>query len=81
MYNEHHNLVSEFPKHRDLIHTLKETDAHFRRLFDLYHEVDKELHQIESGVVSPSDEYVESCKKRRLKLKDELFEILSAKAA
>lgn len=81
MSNEQHNLISEFPEYRDLIHTLKESDSHFRRLFDSYHEADKELHQIESGIIQPADDYVETCKKKRLMLKDELFGILKAKAA
>lgn len=78
---EAHDLHAEFPEYERLIHALKESDNHFRRLFDEYHEVDKEVHRIESGIENTSDEYAEECKKRRLKLKDKLFEILKSKAA
>lgn len=78
MQNESHDLVHEFPEYREKIHELKESDNHFRALFDEYHIVNKEVHRIEQGVETPSDEYTEDCKKKRLKLKDELFEILKA---
>ena len=29
-----HDLAHEFPEMKDAIHALKETDNHFRRLFD-----------------------------------------------
>ena len=78
MQNESHDLVHEFPEYREKVHELKEGNNHFRALFDEYHTVNKEVHRIEQGVETPSDEYTEDCKKKRLKLKDELFEILKA---
>ncbi len=77
---EAHDLHHEFPEHHELIHTLKESDAHFRKLFDAYHEADKEVHRIEAGVENTSDAYAEDCKKKRLKLKDELFAMLQKAA-
>lgn len=73
-----HDLHSEFPEYKESIHTLKESNAHFRKLFDAYHEVNREVHRIESGVENTSDAYTEDCKKKRLALKDELFEMLKA---
>ena len=63
MQNEKHDLVHEFPEHRDAIHNLKMNNHHFARLFDEYHEVDHEVHRIESGVENTSDEYLEDRKK------------------
>ena len=72
MLTEKHDLLHEFPEHRDIIHKLKMSDAHFARLFDEYHELDHEVHRIETGVENTSDDYLEERKKTRLHLKDEL---------
>ncbi len=76
MLSEKHDLVHELPEHRDTIHNLKMTNNHFARLFDEYHEVDHEVHRIESGVENTSDEYIEERKKARLHLKDELLRMI-----
>lgn len=78
---ESHDLHHEFPEYQELIHRLKETDNHFRSLFNDYHAVDKEVHRFEAAGSNTSDEYAEECKKKRLKLKDELSAILREKAA
>jgi uncharacterized protein YdcH (DUF465 family) len=76
MQGEHHDLVHELPEFRDKIHALKISDRHFARLFDEYHEVDHEVRRIEQEIETPSDEYTEELKKKRLHLKDELFGML-----
>lgn len=76
MLNEKHDLVHELPEHRDTIHNLKMTDNHFAKLFDEYHEVDHEVHRIETNVETTSDEYLEEKKKQRLHLKDELLKMI-----
>ncbi len=76
MQGEHHDLVHELPEFRDKIHELKISDRHFARLFDEYHEVDHEVRRIEQEIETPSDEYTEELKKKRLHLKDELFGML-----
>jgi len=73
---EKHDLLHELPEYRDQIHELKLNNAHFARLFDQYHEVDHEVHRIETGVETPSDDYTEERKKLRLNLKDQLFDML-----
>ena len=73
---EKHDLLSEFPESKEIIHTLKMNNNHFARLFDEYHNVDHEVHRIETGAESTSDEYLETRKKQRLKLKDELFQMI-----
>jgi uncharacterized protein YdcH (DUF465 family) len=73
---ENHSLINEFPEHKKVIHDLKTGNHHFARLFDEYHGLDKEIHRIEEGVENTSDEYVETLKKKRLHLKDELFSII-----
>ena len=76
MLNEKHDLIHELPEHRETIHNLKMTNNHFSRLFDEYHEIDHEVHRIESGIENTSDEYLEEKKKQRLHLKDELFQMI-----
>ncbi|GMR16440.1 MAG: DUF465 domain-containing protein [Gammaproteobacteria bacterium] len=76
MLNEKHDLIHELPQHRETIHNLKMTDPHFAQLFDEYHEVDHEVHRIETGIENTSDEYLEGRKKQRLHLKDKLFQLI-----
>lgn len=76
MQGEHHDLVHELPEYREKIHELKVSDKHFAKLFDEYHEVDHEVRRIEQEIETPSDEYTEELKKKRLLLKDELFGML-----
>ena len=76
MHIENHSLVKEFPEHKAVIHDLKLNDGHFARLFDDYHEVEKEVHRLESEDSPVADDYIEGLKKKRLALKDELFAML-----
>lgn len=70
-----------FPEFRDLITKLKTEDAHFTRLFDKHNELDQQIKNIENRIESGSAMDVENLKKEKLKLKDELYVILKAKAA
>ncbi len=71
-----HELAEELPELKDQIHKLKTTDAHFARLFDSYHDVNREIHRTEAAGVNIADEHHEELKRRRLQLKDELFGML-----
>lgn len=79
MHNEPHDLIHELPECRDKIHDLKVENAHFRKLYDQYHVINKEIHRIEQGIESHSDKYTEDKKKERLSLKDQLFEMIKSK--
>ena len=72
---EKHDLLHEFPEHRETIHSLKLGNAHFSKLFDEYHDVDHEVHRIENGVENTADDYLEERKKVRLHLKDQLYKM------
>ena len=78
MFGEKHDLLHEFPEHKERIHELKMSDQHFVRLFDQYHKIDHEVYRIEQGVETPSDDYTEGLKKQRLHLKDELLALIKA---
>ena len=82
MSNTPHELADEFPADRALLHDLKMNDSHFVTLSERYHEVNGEIHRIEAEIETPSDEYTETLKKKRLALLDEIAAILSkARAA
>ncbi len=68
-----HPLLSEFPEHRDVIVQLKTSDAHFRRLYEEYHEVDKHIVRIEEQIEPATDAFTEGLKVKRLHLKDDLL--------
>lgn len=73
---ENHSLVKELPEYKDQIHELKMNDAHFRRLFDEYQYLTGEIENIEQEIVLASTLEEEEFKKRRLQLKDTLYDML-----
>ena len=76
MTNKLHDLATEFPDMKSTIHTLKTKDAHFKRMYDEYEAVAKELHRFNEGAGGITDEHAEELKKKRLELKDKLFALL-----
>lgn len=75
---EHHALINEFPQFRERIHDLKIGDSHFARLFEEYHDIDKQIVRVEQGIEARSDAALEELKKRRVLLKDQLYRMLQA---
>ena len=75
---EHHDLVHDFPELKDRIHELKVGDAHFRRLFDEYHELTRSVENMEDEVTPVTTLAEENAKLRRVHLKDELYRMLTA---
>lgn len=73
---EHHPLIVEFPDHRETLHSLKESNAHFHKLMESYEELDKQVYRIEEGIETPEDSVITALKKRRLELKDEIAAML-----
>jgi len=75
-----HELHEEFPEAADALHTLKTNDAHFARLAEEYHTINRQVHRIETDVEPTSDEVLEDLKKKRLHLKDQIAALLAAAA-
>ena len=75
-----HELAEEFPHAADRIHALKRTSTHFARLADKYHELNRQIHRIETDIEPASDAYQTELRKKRLALKDEIQAILNAAA-
>ncbi len=76
MLNEKHDLLHELPEHKEEIHHLKLNDNHFAKMFDDYHQIDHEVHRIETGVETTAEDYLDAKKKERLRLKDEMYAMI-----
>ena len=74
---EHHDLIHEFPQMKARIHDLKLSNAHFRRLFDEYHELTRKIEKMENEVTPVATHTEEEAKLRRVHLKDELYHLLT----
>ena len=70
-------LTEIFKRDRELLTRLKREDAHFARLAEEYHAVNRQVHRIEAETEAASDERTESLKKQRLTLLDTLTGIVS----
>ncbi|WP_422369981.1 YdcH family protein [Hoeflea sp.] len=73
-----HELAEEFPEHTAKLHELKQSDAHFAKLSDAYHDVNRAIHRAETNVEPTDDFHMEEMRKERLKLKDEIYGMLVA---
>ena len=71
-----HELHEEFPNDSQRIHDLKVSNAHFARIAERYHALNRDIHRVEAGVQAMSDESLETLKKQRLLLKDEVASML-----
>lgn len=65
-----------FPEYRDLISRLKTEDAHFHRLFEKHNQLDHEIKNLEASSGPSASVEIESKKKEKLALKDDLYVIL-----
>jgi uncharacterized protein YdcH (DUF465 family) len=72
-----HELAEEFPEKVDAMSALKASDAHFARLSDEYHEVNRAVHRAETNVEPISETAETELRKKRAVLKDEIWGILS----
>jgi uncharacterized protein YdcH (DUF465 family) len=73
---EKHDLLHEFPELQEKIHELKISDAHFRKLFDEYHEVEHQIHRINMGSEIANDNFLYELKAKLLFLKDNIYAYL-----
>lgn len=78
MSHTQHELAEVLPEFAERIHALKQENRHFARLADEYHDVNRQVHRLETNVEPAADETIETAKKTRLKLLDEIRAMLSA---
>ncbi|MCA0929012.1 YdcH family protein [Ruegeria profundi] len=72
-----HELAEEFPDKVELMSQLKQSDAHFARLADEYHEINRTVHRAEANIEPMEDLAEGELRKKRAALKDEIWAILS----
>ncbi|WP_173912264.1 YdcH family protein [Acinetobacter sp. Marseille-Q1618] len=65
-----------FPEYRSLISQLKQNDAHFSKIFEEHNELDHEIIRLEQNPVTQGIDEIDVLKRKKLKLKEELYEIL-----
>ncbi len=70
-----------FPEYRDLITQLKGHDHHFTRLFDKHNELDQLIKNMEAHIQPGTQLEIETLKKEKLALKDQLYAILKQASA
>lgn len=71
-----HELMEEFPDKTDAMHRLKGEDAHFARMFDDYHTINRAIHRAETNVEPTDDLHMSEMRKERMALKDKIAVIL-----
>lgn len=65
-----------FPEHRELITKLKSSDRHFSHLFDKHNALDQRIKNMEAFIEPGTPEQIETLKKEKLLLKDQIYAIL-----
>jgi hypothetical protein len=73
-----HELAEEFPAEVEKMHKLKLENAHFAKLFDEYHEVNRAVHRAEASVEPTDDAHEGELRKQRTRLKDAIWALISA---
>lgn len=73
-----HELADDFPDQADRIRELKQADAHFARLVEDYHEVNRAVHRAETLVEPTSPAHETELRRRRMQLKDDIWRRLQA---
>ena len=69
-----------FPEHQALIHKLRHDNPHFAKIFEKHEELDKEIAQLELNPVHLINDDIELLKRKKLKMKDEIYKILTQTA-
>ncbi len=73
-----HELTEEFPDKTEEIHGLKLANAHFSKLVEEYHTINRNIHRAEAKI-EPTDDYnMETMRKNRMHLKDQIYSMLSS---
>ena len=65
-----------FPEYRELITQLKTTDRHFSHLFDKHNNLDAKILRMEDHQEPSTPEQIETLKKEKLLIKDQIYAVL-----
>lgn len=72
-----HQLAADFPDFAEKIHTLRQSNTHFAHLVAEYDAVNEVVHKAETDLEPMDDLALEAKRKERVRLKDEIFALLS----
>lgn len=78
MHVDHHDLYNEFPDMRDAIDAMKTGNGYFAGLFARYNRLTGKVEDLEEHDMPVADFTLEDMKKARVKLKDEIYQLLLA---
>ena len=67
-----HELNEEFPQQVEKMAKLRQSDAHFEKLSESYHTVNRAIHRAETDVEPTSDDHMQQMRRERMALKDEI---------
>ena len=67
-----------FQDNKEIISELKQKDSHFASIFDEHTQLDQRINQLEKDLIQHAsrDEEIEQMKRRKLHLKDEIYQII-----
>ncbi len=68
-----HELSEEFPAEAEKIHNLKASNAHFARLVDEYHTVNRAVHRAETRAEVMAEDQEHELRRTRSQLKDRIW--------
>lgn len=72
-----HDLHALFPDHGPALHRLKLENSHFRKLAGEHHDLEVQIRRFEASLAAVSDEDLETLKKKRLFLLDEIYALIA----
>ncbi len=73
---EKHDLIHEFPEHREKILALQKQRNRFKKMAEEYLQADTCIHRIEEGIEPTTDEHLNELRMKRVHLKDNLYKLL-----
>ncbi len=77
MSHVQHELAQKFPEKTARLHELKLNDAHYARLSEEYHALNRRIHRLEAEGSPRSDALMVELKAKRVTLLDELTAIIN----
>ncbi|MEH6520215.1 YdcH family protein [Sulfitobacter sp.] len=75
-----HELHEEFPQQVKQMAALRQSDAHFAKMSDAYHTLNRAIHRAEADVEPTSDENMQKMRRERMTLKDDIAAYLRENA-
>lgn len=76
-----HDLHTLFPDHGPTLHALKLDNAHFRKLAEDHHDLSSQIQRVEACLAAVSDDELETLKKKRLFILDEIAALIAHEEA